>query len=334
MKAQGGSTMYMVIGDYIRIIGNWLVNMNTYGATGAFNVDNSRYVYMYGNYFNHVGTDNWQHAVYGKTKSAIQGVDTSFHYFAYNEIFDYRDNLGPHGCGGGMLDYSRESDAGSKTTHHIYIHSNWFRSSGGGIWYTEGGGSYPVHHIYIYNNIISNPTTCNNGADGNFYFDGPVSDFYVFNNTFYKGNNPSLGALLIRYDYGAAPVYFKNNIFVSANNNQPYVVYEGGSGPFNSDHDLYYNSPIPRGSGYNITNAIASDPILINPAEEDYRISASSPAVDAGSSDVSFIVTVDYRGVPRPQGAAYDIGAYEYFSEAGNPDITPPSPPRNLRVIQ
>ena len=48
---------------------------------------------------------------------------------------------------------------------------------------------------------------------------------------------------------------------------------------------------------------------FVNAAAHDYHLAASSPAVDAG--DRLTDVTVDRDGVERPQGGAYDIGAYE-----------------------
>jgi hypothetical protein len=38
-----------------------------------------------------------------------------------------------------------------------------------------------------------------------------------------------------------------------------------------------------------------------------------SPAIDVGQTLVD--VTTDLEGTPRPQGNAYDIGAYEYRSD-------------------
>jgi len=42
-----------------------------------------------------------------------------------------------------------------------------------------------------------------------------------------------------------------------------------------------------------------------------------SPAIDAGDSTLYQVPTDDQRGVPRPQGVAVDIGAFEYqFTQA------------------
>ena len=49
--------------------------------------------------------------------------------------------------------------------------------------------------------------------------------------------------------------------------------------------------------------------IFVAPAEGDFRLRAGSPAIDAGAKvDVS----EDYRGAPRPQGKAIDVGPYEF----------------------
>jgi hypothetical protein len=48
---------------------------------------------------------------------------------------------------------------------------------------------------------------------------------------------------------------------------------------------------------------------FVNVAGNDYRLAARSPAVDAGTTIAQ--VGVDRVNVPRPQGRAYDIGAFE-----------------------
>jgi len=60
-------------------------------------------------------------------------------------------------------------------------------------------------------------------------------------------------------------------------------------------------------------NIIGSDPKLGPLADNDgktqtHALLASSPAIDAGAN----CATTDQRGIPRPQGSACDIGAYEY----------------------
>jgi len=53
---------------------------------------------------------------------------------------------------------------------------------------------------------------------------------------------------------------------------------------------------------------IVADPQFVSTSNEDYRLQAGSPAIDACSSGL----TIDLEGVPRPLGDGYDMGAYEY----------------------
>ena len=55
---------------------------------------------------------------------------------------------------------------------------------------------------------------------------------------------------------------------------------------------------------------VGVDPQFVNAAAKDFRPTATSPLVDGGVELKE--VKTDIAGKPRPQGAGYDIGAYEY----------------------
>ncbi len=57
-----------------------------------------------------------------------------------------------------------------------------------------------------------------------------------------------------------------------------------------------------------LSGAIAGDPMLVAPASHDFHLEPGSPAIDRG---VPTAATTDFDGNARPQGAAYDVGAYE-----------------------
>jgi hypothetical protein len=66
------------------------------------------------------------------------------------------------------------------------------------------------------------------------------------------------------------------------------------------------SSTMPGGLG-NVQAAVA---FFMNAAAHDYRLAPGSLAIDGGVSVGS--VTKDRIGVPRPQGAYWDVGAYEF----------------------
>ncbi|MDH7513965.1 MAG: PKD domain-containing protein [Clostridiales bacterium] len=62
-------------------------------------------------------------------------------------------------------------------------------------------------------------------------------------------------------------------------------------------------------------NSRIADPLFLSPANENFQLQPSSPAIDAG---VYVGLSHDRQGTPIPQGFAPDIGAYEYVF-ASNP---------------
>ena len=68
------------------------------------------------------------------------------------------------------------------------------------------------------------------------------------------------------------------------------------------------------------------DPEFVYPSGQDYHLQSTSPCIDKGTAVSG--VTNDYDGIPRFQGSAYDIGAYEYSSV----DTTPPAAPTGVKI--
>jgi hypothetical protein len=62
--------------------------------------------------------------------------------------------------------------------------------------------------------------------------------------------------------------------------------------------------------------------LFVDAAASDYHLSATSPAIDTGTSVTG--VPVDLDGVPRPQNGIFDIGAYEFIILCPG-DTTPPT---------
>ena len=101
-------------------------------------------------------------------------------------------------------------------------------------------------------------------------------------------------------------------IYVEVNNAADLQATLWGAGDWANDYDW-------AGPGEIITGTINlwGEPAFVDPGSGDYHITSSSPAVDAGT-DAG--VTMDIDGQPRPNGAAMDMGADEYWG--GNLIVT------------
>jgi len=143
----------------------------------------------------------------------------------------------------------------------------------------------PSTDYLIANNLIFGNTQA-------FEFEDGVGGIEIASNTIY-------GHAIIQSHTGVLPglLEWKNNIFLQAEEGEWLGTY---------DHNLFWLVPAswPASMGN-----IEADPDLADPNALNFRLAFDSPAVDAGIEVTS--VTIDLEGVLRPQGQAYDLGAYE-----------------------
>jgi hypothetical protein len=196
------------------------------------------------------------------------------------------------------------------------IHDNYAWNALQGVGGLSGGGLTIEGHAIglsdanqVYDNLIygngygGGGTTAGNGIQ--VY--GNSTGTMVYNNTVYNSNG--YGIFLQYYD-SSSPPSIRNNILY-LNHDGPLYDYGALNGST--------NTPI-------IDHNLSTDPSFVNPGATppDLHIQFGSAAKDTGATIVS--VSTDYDTVVRPQGNAYDIGAYEYRG-------TPPGAPNDLSFI-
>ncbi len=177
------------------------------------------------------------------------------------------------------------------------IYNNLIKDGWGTGIYVQGNGGNR-----IYNNVIVRPGL---NSDYNGIKVAPAGvvgkSIYVWNNTII---NPSRNGIAFNNDKGNNN-RVQNNIIVDGE--QRYVTIGSGNNVVVSD---------------NLTQTNVSDVKFINAGADDYSLQGDSPAIDGGVDLTSQGITFDYAGVSRPQGGGFDMGAYEYPSDA----TTSPTP--------
>lgn len=150
---------------------------------------------------------------------------------------------------------------------------------------------------FVIGNLIEQPSTSQNGAMLDYLSEGnpnPDLRLFVVNNTFV--NNRGSGTFL-QVSANANALVARNNIFF------------GGGSLTNQNGAVLDN------------NLVATNPLFVDAANYDYRLTASSPAIDAGvapgnGAGQSVVPVSIYvhplAGASRAVDGVIDIGAYEF----------------------
>jgi parallel beta-helix repeat protein len=187
-------------------------------------------------------------------------------------------------------------------TNHLVerckIHNNG--GYGAHVYSTSGGvNNVTLRYNEIYNNGLTSPGTfagiiLNSGTGNRAYSNivrgnlggiqigGGCAGCLVYNNTVYSSRYWG-----IQIDPGATNNAIKNNI-----------AYQNADG-----------NVVDYGRGNSLSNNFTSDPKFANASANDFHLQSGSPAIDTGIALTE--VSYDFTGILRPQGAGYDIGAFE-----------------------
>ena len=197
-----------------------------------------------------------------------------------------------------------------------YIRNTVFIGAGGGanMAYLNGRNST----LHCYNKVFYGGATTQGMIEIDPYAYGDTTDsgiYNVYNNTCFIESGDSVRSLVRFVDRGGAPAADVANV----RNN--HIIYDGASCTTTS------------GGGYNTLNAsnnviqtlAAANSDGYNQANEFAPTSGSGATIDLGTP-IGGIYAIDIVGVSRPQGAQWDIGAYEFVA------LSVPAAPANFRL--
>jgi hypothetical protein len=290
-------------GTTSRFYGNEVTNVSTGLANGSGKQYHAVYFTTDSNHIDF----GWNHVHDNKTCRAIQFHSSPTGAGTGNDQYDLHvhDNL-IHGdpCDGlnlATVDPSRGT---------VEVYNNVIYSVGRGPGPPDGDANYTC---------IYSPGTTNTGSAGK-------GQILVYNNTLYD-----CGARAVQLDSGwggaIGSLDSGAGLSIKATNNIIYLIggefYLQNGSNATGDHNVFFGSGAAPAA---FTSSINSDPLFASLGSFNFHLQSSSPAVDAG---VNTGVTTDFDGILRPQGKAFDLGAFEFL----NSTVVKPNPPSNLAVV-
>jgi hypothetical protein len=261
-----------------------------------------------------VGSCIWVAGVTGRTINGVKIYNNEvYNLYPFGESTDviHCDGLiHAHAAGGGAIqglqvynNYMHGATcAFGHTTTWIFIENN-----------PPGGGNY-IPNPLVYNNLIYTAGSNAPVSDGNIFFKYTYGGG-AFNNTVKMGGGTGMNLQAVN------GITIQNNIFDGAGSG--YGLYdEGGSTSVNSDYNNFYTANNSYSPG---THGLKANPLL----NSDGTLQSGSPSIDKGINDSTSCsgCTIAKNGVTRPQGNAYDMGAFEYTTT-----VQALQPPTNLTV--
>ena len=294
----GGVVNEQIMGDHWRVVNNELT-----AATGSSDPNNLAGG-ITGNGVASFWVGNYIHDIQSASPGEMHGIyidgggSTGSYEIAYNVIDGVAD-------GSGFQVFVNGGNGSTTASNVVFHHNTVANVAKYGLNVADGTQSGFVY----YNNVVYNT------ASGCLRFNTTtLTGAKFYNNTFYNCNtsgNTYYGAISNDWVFAAGAYDIENNIIYATAGGS----YGGGSvgmaaGFGTISHNLYFNA----GAAPNWDSSpVTGNPLFVSTVTPDFHLSAGSPAIDAGSSVVSPVVVNDYDITTlRPQGAGYDIGAFEF----------------------
>ncbi|MGZ5056223.1 MAG: choice-of-anchor Q domain-containing protein [Methylobacter sp.] len=216
-------------------------------------------------------------------------------------------------------------------SYNITIENNKFINSQGQLFNTSQDNVTGIHDYIVRNNVFAHF-----GQNANF----GLPNFYFYNNTLYDTGILYLVTGGSGQPFNATNVVVTNNILIGVggcSNNQLDNVYNNPSNLLLTRSNNFY-STCTGAPMIDFNQTPLRDPTGINGgtinftsvSTNDFTLKSPSPAIDAGVTLSGF--NYDLSGTVRPQGSAWDVGAFEYFVSGGTPQLQTNilQPPSNL----
>ncbi len=258
----------------------------------------------------HNGDSTRDHGFYIQTsRNLVEGCDIHHNSSNGGKFFISGETGGGGTANYNIFRHNITHDNGTNTTQQA---AGWLLSSGrgneayGNIAYNNDAG-FTIGNNAV-ENLLYNNISYNNRADGiHVYGEWGGSDrAMVFNNTVYQ--NGEYG-IVVRN--GAEDTTIQNNISYK-------------NGPDSSRNIWLHPNKSP---GTELGNNVIVNPDFVDPSAYIFKLKPTSKAIDAGLPISK--VSVDFFGIERVQGKAYDIGAIEYETVE---DTTAPETPKSVRL--
>lgn len=339
-----GSRPFIVDADYVTVAGFQFQNGKSLGIPDAGDINRRR-----GNRFINnklTGPVSWAfidshgdgHLIAGNmcdaTASSV-GTQGHCYYISYGDGVRVAHNIGggTPGYGIHVFDQRRSSTDFRRVISDLIVEGNIVRNS------TERSGLIlSMGDEANLGNVIDGVIVRNNVLTGNNHLGltmgGNVRNVKVYNNTFYENGRQGVhigsGSLLTTIDV-------RNNLFVQSANSvcqsncSWYPVAHAQVAAAAPAVTVRNNGYFPDAAvlvGATDSRLVSGVVALANPAMLDFHVNSGSSSIDRGEALAE--VPVDYGGVPRPSGPAYDLGAFE---QPATPRRAPAAP-HNLRFVR
>jgi hypothetical protein len=323
----GGTQAIDIGGTGWKIVGNEIECPGADGQVGCVETSQASRIKFYGNEVHNAGagptSSKYYHAVYFSTDS--NHIDVGWNHihdnFTCRAIQFHSSPLCRPGCGA--------SDETGRNQFDLHVHDNLIHGDNcNGINFATVDpqkGAVEAYNNVIYHVGLMDPKN-EGGAFSCIYVAGITNHgragtgtVEVFNNTLYdcganhsRNSDGSRGA----FSVGGGPASLTMRLRNNAVYQLPGEIYlDGSKAQITGEKNLWFGAG--DGPGQTQSN-INADPQFIDLGRFDFHLRGASPARDEGAAVLPsnpFVFgnahAADKDGVPRPQGKAFDLGAYE-----------------------